>query len=201
MSRVLDVGCGTGKHAQLLSEAGLEVDGLDLEPEFVRVAQQRNPAGTFRIGDMTSFEVSQPYDAAVCLFRAIGYAHDDAGLRSTVTCLGRSVRSGGLVILEPWFEPGTMEDGYVTMHSARGEGLLVCRVSRTSIVGTVSRLEFQYLIGRPGRIEHLSEVHELGLFRRAAIEDAFQRAGLKVTYDPEGLMGRGLYNATKRQAA
>ncbi len=139
VSRVLDVGCGTGKHAQLLSEAGLEVDGLDLEPEFVRVAQQRNPAGTFRIGDMTSFEVSQPYDAAVCLFGAIGYAHDDAGLRSTVTCLGRSVRSGGLVILEPWFEPGTMEDGYVTMHSARGEGLLVCRVSRTSIVGTVSR--------------------------------------------------------------
>lgn len=157
VSRVLDVGCGTGKHSQLLSETGLDVDGLDLEPEFVRIAQKRNPAGSFSVGDMTAFEVSQPYDAVTCLFGSIGYAVDDARLRRAVTCLGRAVRRGGLVILEPWFEPGTMEDGYVTMHSARDEGLVVCRVSRTSIVGTVSRLEFHYLIARPSAIEHRSE--------------------------------------------
>ena len=197
VSRVLDVGCGTGKHAQLLCESGLEVDGLDLEPEFVRIAQRRNPTGSFSVGDMTAFEVSQPYDAVVCLFGSIGYVLEEAKLRKAIACLVSAVHPGGLVILEPWFEPGTMEDGYVTMLSARGERIVVSRVSRTSIVDTVSRLEFKYLIGRPSGIEQLSEVHELGLFPRAAIEDAFQHVGFEVAYDPEGLMGRGLYMASK----
>ena len=36
---VLDVACGTGEHARLLGERhGFEVDGVDLDPVFVRIA-------------------------------------------------------------------------------------------------------------------------------------------------------------------
>jgi hypothetical protein len=61
----------------------------------------------------------------------------------------------------------------------------------------VSRLEFEYLVARPSGIERLSETHRLGLFPRSVMIDAFERAGLRVTHDEEGLMGRGLYVATK----
>ena len=44
---VLDVGCGTGEHARLLAEQGFAVDGLDIEPDFVRIASAKNPAGRF----------------------------------------------------------------------------------------------------------------------------------------------------------
>lgn len=41
---VLDVACGTGEHARILSaKYGYRVNGLDLEPEFVRIAQRKNP--------------------------------------------------------------------------------------------------------------------------------------------------------------
>ena len=43
--RVLDVACGTAEHARLLPAAhGFAVDGLDLEPAFVRIAQGKLPA-------------------------------------------------------------------------------------------------------------------------------------------------------------
>jgi len=197
VGRVLDVGCGTGRQAQLLRESGMEVDGLDLEPGFIEIAQDRNPAGAFRVGDMTDFEVSEPYDAVLCLFGSVGYALDELGLRATIGCLARAVRAGGIVVLEPWFEPGAMTDGHVTMHSAEGDGVHVCRMSRTSIRGDISRLEFEYMVGRSGGIERLSEVHELGLFSGPVIEDAFREAGLEVRYDSEGLMGRGIYLASK----
>ena len=40
---VLDVACGTGEHARLLAAQGFVVDGLDLDPAFVRMAEQKSP--------------------------------------------------------------------------------------------------------------------------------------------------------------
>ena len=197
MRKILDVGCGTGRHAELLCEAGLEVDGLDIEPGFIHIAQERNPNGRFLVGDMTSFEVSEPYDALFCLFGSIGYAVDEARLHAAFECFRNAVRPSGLLIVEPWFEPDDMTDGAVHMHTARRDNLVVCRVARTKIVGAVSRLEFEYLIARPSGIKHLSEVHELGLFPRSVMTEALESSGFKVEYDQEGLTGRGLYVATK----
>ena len=49
---VLDVGCGTGEHARCLARAGFIVDGLDVEPAFVRIARRKHPDGRFFEGDM-----------------------------------------------------------------------------------------------------------------------------------------------------
>src|SRR5712691_5872495 len=45
--KVLDVACGTGEHALHLAAAGFVVDGLDLDPAFVRIARRKHPAGSF----------------------------------------------------------------------------------------------------------------------------------------------------------
>src|SRR5262245_22261173 len=72
--RVLDIACGTGEHARILSSTyGFEVDGIDLNPDFVRLAQARNPAGKFRVADMTDFDLADRYDALICMFSSIGY--------------------------------------------------------------------------------------------------------------------------------
>src|SRR5215210_6598743 len=69
---ILDVACGTGEHARLLTEThGFIVDGLDLEPGFVRIAQQKLPRASVFEGDMTSFALPGRYDAILCLFSSI----------------------------------------------------------------------------------------------------------------------------------
>jgi SAM-dependent methyltransferase len=190
---VLDVGCGTGAHARSLIDVGFRVDGVDLEPTFVEIASAKCPEGAFVVGDMTTLDLPGRYDVVTCLFSAIGYARSEAMLRTTVERMRSHLDEGGILLVDPWFEPGQLTDTWITTLVGEGDGVTVCRMSRTVIDGSISRLEFEYLIGRPEGLERRSEVHELGLFTQQEMEAAFTSAGLLVDRKPEALRTRGVY--------
>jgi hypothetical protein len=58
-------------------------------------------------------------------------------------------------------------------------------------------LDFHYLLATPGGVEYFTEHHERGLVTRDEYEAAFRAAGLRVAYDAEGLIGRGLFLGTR----
>jgi len=196
---ILDVACGTGEHARLLTEQfGYEVDGLDLNPSFVRIARDKLPRGSIYEGDMTSFALPRRYDIVMCLFSSIGYVRTLDNVRRTLERFRAHVNDGGAIIVEPWFAPDTLQPGYVTVHSSSADGVKVARMSITEIEGRASRLRFEYLIGRSTGIERATEVHELGLFTTDEMVQCFRDAKLDATHDPKGLSGRGLFFARAR---
>lgn len=190
---LLDVGCGPGGHARGLIDHGFEVDGVDLEPTFVELARARCPEGSFFVGDMTTLDLPGRYDVVTCLFSAIGYARTVPRLEAAIARMRRHLRPGGLLIVDPWFEPGQLTDGFITTIMGERDGINVCRMSRTVVDGPISRLEFEYLIGRADGIERRAEVHELGLFTQAEMEAAFAAVGLAVERQKEALRTRGVY--------
>ena len=191
---MLDVACGTGKHAECLTGLGFAVDGVDLEPAFVDISAKRCPAGSFSIADMTRLALPRRYDAIVCLFSAIGYAHTPRRLQQTLSGMAAHLEPGGVVIIDPWFEPNQLTDGWISTVTGESDGLSACRMS-TVIDGAISRLEFEYLIGTPAGIERRSELHELGLFTPAQMESAFRDAGLSVEWRDAPLRRRGVWTS------
>jgi SAM-dependent methyltransferase len=193
---VLDVACGTGVHGGFLSEEhGFAVDGIDLDPGLLERAAARLPAGRFVRADMTAFDLGRTYDAVVCLFSSIGYVRHEAGLRRAIAAMARHVAPHGVLLVEPWFEPGVLEHGYVMCRVVDTPDGKACRMSLTEVEGAVSRLRFEYLVASPGGMRRASEVHELGVFPRDVMLRAFEAAGLAVEYDREGPADRGLYTA------
>ena len=81
------------------------------------------------------------------------------------------------------------------MNQAEGGGKQVVRMATITVEDRLSRLRMEYLIGSREGIQHVSETHELGLFTVAETLVAFQAAGFRVSHDPKGLTGRGLYVA------
>jgi SAM-dependent methyltransferase len=66
--RVLDVGCGPGRHAHALAERGLAVHGVDISERFVDLARRQAPPGaTFSVGDARALAVDGSFDAAISL--------------------------------------------------------------------------------------------------------------------------------------
>ncbi len=193
---VLDVACGTGEHARLLAEThGFEVDGLDVNAAFIELARRKHQAGHFVEADMSDFALGRRYDAVVCLFSSIGYLVTLDRVLRALECFQRHLNPGGVIVVEPWFAPGFMTDGYVSRHEAARQGMKVERVSRTEIDDRVSRLHFDYRIEGPDGVHHATEVHELGLFTVDEMRGAFEEAGLRAELDPVGLTGRGLWVA------
>jgi hypothetical protein len=130
------------------------------------------------------------------MFSSIGYAVTLDRVVSALACMRRHLRPAGVLLIEPWFGPGALQDGHVTLQTADTATTKIARVSRNEITDRVSCLQFEYLVADSGGIRHLVEHHELGLFTRTEMESAFSRAGLRVSFEASGPAGRGLYVAS-----
>jgi SAM-dependent methyltransferase len=190
--RLLDVACGTGLHIEYL-KGHFDAQGLDIDEEMLQIARQRSPEVTFHHGDMISFDLDQEFDVVTCLFSSIGYVKTMENLSRAVACMADHLAPGGLLIVEPWFTPDAWQPGTVHALFIDEPELKIARVNTSFAEGRLSFFELHYVIGTPQGTEHFVERHELGLFTTDEMEASLVSAGLDVTYDAEGLMGRGLY--------
>lgn len=195
--RLLDIGCGTGVHAGLLSKY-YRVEGLDLDSKMLAMARKTHPGIRFHQADMVDFQLPRKFDVILCLFSAIGYVRTKTRLRKAVRSMAAHMLPGGILLVEPWFTTEQWHVGRVGMIEVEKPGLRIVRMSRSAKRRNLSILEFEYLIGTAGGIQHLTEVHELGLFKEEDYLEAFRLARLEVTHDPQGLDGRGLYIGSKK---
>ncbi len=193
---LLDVGCGTGEHARLLASLhGFSVDGLDVSPDFLRIARAKHLAGRFFEADMSNFQLPGRYDAILCLASSIGYLKTLDRVTQALRCFRKHLEPDGVVIVEPWFTPDRMSTGYHSSRAVEAPGVRVQRLGTTQVDGRVSRLRFEYTIETVDGIRHATEVHELGLFTVEEMLSAFRAASLSAEHESSGLTGRGLYVA------
>jgi ubiquinone/menaquinone biosynthesis C-methylase UbiE len=193
---LLDVACGTGTHAGYLCQY-YKVEGTDLNPNMLKSARKKHPDIRFTQGDMRDFDLHQQFDVVTCLFSAIGYMTKQADLQKAVRNMARHLLPGGVLMIEPWFAPDQWHVGNFSSTLVDKPGMKIIRMSHSGKKGRVSIITFEYLVGTPKGIEHFSEVLELGLYTHKEYLNAFIKAGLNVTHDPEGVYGRGLYIGTK----
>jgi SAM-dependent methyltransferase len=191
---MLDVACGTGEHLRFFEQ--FERTGIDLDPQLLAVARNKLPTVELVEADMTAFSLGRQFDVVVCLFSAIGYAVTIAKLNAAVLCMAEHVASGGLLIVEPWFTPEQWMPGQTSMRIGEEGVLKVCRIFAAGQEDKVSVNVLHYLVAEGDRVEYFTESHQLGLFTEEEMREAFERAGLDLEFDPEGV-GRGLYIGRK----
>lgn len=193
---LLDVACGTGTHAGLLSK-NYEVMGTDLNADMLKIARKKHPEIHFVQSDMRDFDLGRQFDIVTCLFSAIGYMKTKAELQKAIKSMSRHLLPGGVLLVEPWFSPEQWHVGNVSTIEVKKPDIKIFRMSHSEKRGKVSLLGFQYLIGTATGIEHITEHHEFGLFTDEEYMNAFRKSGLNVNHNVEGVDGRGLYISTK----
>lgn len=98
--RVLDVGCGPGRHAAAVQEAGVSYVGLDLSLPLLLRARDVTAAPLIR-ADMRHLPVRpRSMDAVLSLFTSFGYFAEDAEHEATLAGMSRSLAEGGWLVLD-----------------------------------------------------------------------------------------------------
>lgn len=99
--RVLDVGCGPGRHAHELARRGVVVHGIDISERFVEIAEDAAPDGaTFERMDARSLTFDSEFDAVICLCQgAFGLMTASGEDETVIDGVARALRPGGRAAL------------------------------------------------------------------------------------------------------
>jgi SAM-dependent methyltransferase len=191
---ILDVACGSAEHDRYLSNH-YEVDGIDLNEDFIAIAKKKNPKGHYFCADMIDFDLNSRYDSILCLFSSIGYVKTIENVEKTLSSFKKHLNPNGFILVEPWFGFDGWKPGTVYMLTAESKESKICRMNVSKQEGSLSLLNFHYLVGTSEGVQHYTERHELGLFSIEEMLGAFKKSGLKVKFDEKGISGRGMYIA------
>ena len=195
---LLEVACGTGKHAQFL-KSHFSVLATDKHAGMLRVARKSGNGIVFARADMANLNVQKQFDVILCLFSSIGYVKTLTNLRKTVRGFARHLKTGGVVLIDPWRSKTNFNTGsYLTTYDSKNLKFAVLAVAKMR--GSLSVTDDHYLIAEKNkRIKHLVDRHELGLFENKAMLGAMRNAGLHAIFLKKGLRAnRGLYVGIKK---
>lgn len=97
--KILDVGCGTGIHAALLTDNGFEVDGLDLNKEMLEIAKTRLKTNLYW-QNILEIDISKKYNMIISMFAVFNHLKDTDELMRGLMNLKQLLHDGGKIIID-----------------------------------------------------------------------------------------------------
>jgi SAM-dependent methyltransferase len=102
--KVLDLGCGRGRHSLTLANGGYQVTGIDLAEEAIRIARQKAEERSLRNVRFLVRDMREPlpevFDSVVNLFTSFGYFKEDDENIRTLDSVARMLRPEGKFFMD-----------------------------------------------------------------------------------------------------
>lgn len=136
ISRLLELGCGTGKHACLLAERGYQLTGVDRSARMLEAAgslvKQRALESQVHLveGDLQTLTLSDSFDAVIALFHVMSYQDTEEALAEAFQTVKRHLVPGGLFLFDCWYGPAVLyEKPAVRLKQWQKNGTSVLRIA------------------------------------------------------------------------
>ncbi len=104
--RILDIGCGSGRHVLELAKRGYEMTGIDARPEMIEFVQaQANAAGmrvTASVDDLRHLALRGVFDAAYCFMDTFRFLLTNQDIIAHLRAVAKLLAPGGLYLIDFW---------------------------------------------------------------------------------------------------
>lgn len=94
---VLDAGCGTGRVAIELARRGVDVVGVDAEPDMIATARAKAPELTWHVADLARLDLAERFDVVVLAGNVVPYVAPGSRAAAVAACTRHLVPGGRLI--------------------------------------------------------------------------------------------------------
>jgi len=198
---VLELGCGTGRHAEHLGASGFDVHGVDQSPEMVERAQQRgmersggNGSIGFSVGDVTSYDSGRVYDSVISLFHVVSYQASNERLRGMFSSASRHLCAGGVFVFDAWYGPAVLTQlPSVRVRRLEDERVSITRIAEPKMDFSRNTVEVRYSIHcvdkESGSFSEFQESHVMRYLFEPEVEMLLAEAGFDLVLTQEWMGG------------
>lgn len=104
--KILEIGCGTGRHTEVLLRRGYRVTAVDPDLAMVRLARQRNlhflgKSLRIVVGGVEAAPL-ELMDGALSLFHVVNYVQTEKDLLRFFSAVSRRLKSGKRFVFDAW---------------------------------------------------------------------------------------------------
>lgn len=122
-SSLLDLGCGTGRHALCMAERGRAVTGVDQSETMLEMGRQhinealarqplpaRVPMPELLLGDAREIRLGRTFTAVTSLFHVMSYQNSEQDALALFATARSHLPDGGMFLFDFWHGPGVLSE-------------------------------------------------------------------------------------------
>lgn len=172
--RILELGCGTGAHAEHLARMGYTVHGVDMSEAMLARAEARRaelpPEVAARLsfgsGDVRTVRMGENYDTVISLFHVISYQTSNADLAAAFETASAHLQPGGLFLFDFWYGPAVLtQKPEIRIKRLENNEIKVTRIAEPAMHVNENRVDVNYQvwieIKESGAVEQVLETHKM----------------------------------------
>lgn len=179
IAKIINYGCGTGRHDIALAQMGYNCTGIDMSPLMIDIARKNAESEKlcidFSIEDIRSFEPQEQYDAVISLFHVMSYQNRNEDILSAFRSARKALRKGGLFLFDVWYGPGVLSDRpAVRVKEVEDEKNKLVRIARPVMHDKENVVDVCYEVfvfdKESGQTKVINEVHNMRYFFQPELE-------------------------------
>ena len=186
---LLDMGCGTGKHAELLCEKGYTVHGIDLSTDMLEIAEQRRLGKenklSFSHSNIQNLALNKKFDVVVSLFHVMSYQNSNHELIHAFHAAKEHLVDDGVFIFDFWYAPAVLTDLPTTRIKRLENDLIkVTRLAEPILHHQQNVVDVHYDVfihdKRNGEVVEKKELHKMRYLFDTELEFICEQVGFKI---------------------
>jgi SAM-dependent methyltransferase len=191
--QILELGCGTGKHAVLLAAQGYQIYGMDQSVEMIQQADanlaQVSPEIAhnlkFTHGDIRNFRIPQKFDAVLSLFHVVSYQVENEDLLATFATAKEHLSTDGMFVFDVWYGPAVLNDRpTIRIKRVENEQIKIARIAESRLYpnDNIVDVNYQFFIEdkRQNIFKQFQENHRMRYLFKSEISFLAQKFGLRI---------------------
>jgi len=195
---LLELGCGTGRHAQSFAQRGYTVAGIDISSDMLLFAQQRiaqlptsvSSKLSFSFGDVRGIRLNRQFDAVISLFHVYSYQTTNIDLVNAFETAKTHLKPGGVFLFDFWYGPAVLtEQPVVRVKRLENEEISVVRIAEPELKPNENVVEVHYSVfiteKATGAVKQIWETHRMRYLFLPEIEFFLSQVGLQLVKSGE----------------